>query len=94
MRRICRGLRFVRGPAAYHFTPEVFDKSQKYGRHKAKFSLFSGFYKQLLDTAQIQSGLFYPWTWAVSGCMIQYFGYGPEYQVRYPADPSLKTAFI
>lgn len=66
---------------AEHFTPEVFNKSQKYGKHKAKYSLVSGLYRQILDTVQIQSGLFYPWAWKAAGQVIGYFGYGPEYQV-------------
>lgn len=66
---------------AEHFTPEVFNKSQKYGKHKAKFSLVSGLYRQVLDTVQIQSGLFYPWAWKAAGQVIGYFNYGPEYQI-------------
>ncbi|KAA1475322.1 hypothetical protein DENSPDRAFT_932277 [Dentipellis sp. KUC8613] len=66
---------------ADHFTPEVFEKSQKYGKHKAKFSLVSGLYRQVLDTVQIQSGLYYPWAWRVAGEALQKFGYGPEYQI-------------
>ncbi|KAI0265446.1 metalloendopeptidase [Gloeopeniophorella convolvens] len=66
---------------AEHFTTEVFDKSQKYGKHKAKFSLFSGLYKQLLDTLQLASGVYYPWVWKASGQLLGLAGYGPEYQI-------------
>jgi len=66
---------------ADHFKPEVFEKSQKYGKHKAKFSLVAGFYRQILDTVQIQSGLYYPWAWDISGRALQWVGYGSEYQI-------------
>ncbi|KAF9005120.1 peptidase family M48-domain-containing protein [Cyathus striatus] len=33
---------------AEHFTPAVFEKSQKYGRDKARFAFFSGLFKQCL----------------------------------------------
>ncbi|VDC05236.1 unnamed protein product [Peniophora sp. CBMAI 1063] len=66
---------------ADHFTPEVFAKSQTYGRDKAKFSFVSTIYKQLIDTVQLASGLYYPWAWSASGSALQLFGYGPEYQI-------------
>lgn len=66
---------------ANHFKPGVFEKSQEYGKDKAKFSLIAGLYRQILDTVQIQSALYYPWAWSFAGQAIQKFGYGPEYQI-------------
>ncbi|KAI0298335.1 metalloendopeptidase [Multifurca ochricompacta] len=66
---------------ADHFSPEVFNKSQKYGKHKAKFSIVSGLYKQFIDTLQLASGVYYPWVWTVSGQLLGRAGYGPEYLV-------------
>lgn len=66
---------------AEHFTSEVFTKSQAYGRDKAKFSLVSGLYSQVLETTIIYYGG-YAWAWEVAGKVLSYFGYGPEYQVR------------
>jgi STE24 endopeptidase len=67
---------------ANHFTPEVFEKSQKYGKDKAKFALFSGLYKQCLDSSFIQWG-FNAWSWDVAGRILYKFGYGPQYEVMY-----------
>jgi STE24 endopeptidase len=64
-----------------HFTPEVFEKSQKYGRDKAKFSLVSGFYKQCLDSTILHLG-FYAWSWTIAGKLMSWAGYGPKYEVR------------
>lgn len=64
-----------------HFTPEVYEKSQKYGKHKAKFSIVSGLYRQFIDTLQLASGLYYPWVWRASGQLLDLAGYGLEYQV-------------
>jgi hypothetical protein len=66
---------------ADHFKPEVFEKCQKYGKHKAKFSIVSGLYKQVIDTVQLASGLYYPWAWKASGQLLGLAGYGPEYLV-------------
>lgn len=66
---------------AEHFTPEVFEKSQKYGKHKAKFSIVSGLYKQFIETFQLASGIYYPWVWKASGQLLGLAGYGPEYLV-------------
>jgi STE24 endopeptidase len=76
---------------AAHFGPETdtFEKSQKYGKDKAKFSIFSGLYKQCIDSAMVQYG-FYAWAWAIAGKILVRFGYGPEYEVSYP----LKLGFI
>lgn len=66
---------------AEHFKNDVFEKSQKYGKHKAKFSIVSGLYKQVIDTLQIASGIYYPWAWSASGQLLGLAGYGPEYLV-------------
>jgi len=65
---------------AEHFSAEVFEKSQLYGKDKAKFSIVSGLYRQILDTLMIQYGL-YAWAWDVGGQLVGKFGYGPEYQI-------------
>ncbi|KAH7333819.1 peptidase family M48-domain-containing protein [Rhizoctonia solani] len=65
-----------------HFTDEVFRKSQRYGRDKAWFSLYSKLYSQLLETATITLGAF-PWAWKVSGNLLAKYGYGPEYEITH-----------
>lgn len=69
---------------AAHFSPDAdtFEKSQKYGKDKAKFSIFSGLYKQCIDSAMIQYG-FYAWAWATADRILVKFGYGPEYEVSH-----------
>lgn len=66
---------------ADHFTPQVFEKSQIYGKHKAKFSIVSGLYKQFIDTLQLASCFYYPWAWSASGQLLGLLGYGTEYLV-------------
>ena len=51
---------------AEHFTPEVFAKSQVYGKDKAKFALLSGLYKQVVESALLQYGC-YALAWDVAG---------------------------
>ncbi|KAI9046531.1 hypothetical protein LZ554_009278 [Drepanopeziza brunnea f. sp. 'monogermtubi'] len=51
---------------------EVYDKSQAYGRAKAKFSLFSGLYGQITNTAVIYFDLL-PKLWALTGSWILRF---------------------
>jgi STE24 endopeptidase len=65
---------------ASHFDPGVFEKSQNYGKDKAKFALFSGIFKQLLDSLMLQYG-FYAWSWGLAGTVLAKAGYGAEYQV-------------
>jgi STE24 endopeptidase len=65
---------------ANHFKGDVFDKSQKYGKDKAKFALLNGLYKQILDSAMLQFGV-YAWSWDVAGRCLARFGYGSEYEV-------------
>ena len=66
---------------ANHFEAGVFEKSQNYGKDKAKFALFSGIFKQLLDSFMLQSG-FYAWSWGVSQNMMTNIGYGQGYEVK------------
>jgi hypothetical protein len=65
---------------AGHFTPELFEKSQKYGKDKAKFALVTGLYKQALDSGTLHFGL-YAWSWDVAGQALAKYGYGSEYEV-------------
>ncbi|KAG5645300.1 hypothetical protein DXG03_006489 [Asterophora parasitica] len=65
---------------AGHFSPEVFQKSQNYGRDKAKFALVSGLLKQSLDSSMLHFG-FYAWSWGASGRLLSVFGYGAEYEI-------------
>jgi len=65
---------------AKHFEPGVFDKSQNYGKDKAKFALFSGIFKQLLDSFMLQCG-FYAWSWGVSQSIMTKIGYGQGCEV-------------
>ncbi|CAA7266783.1 unnamed protein product [Cyclocybe aegerita] len=65
---------------AEHFEPGVFEKSQNYGKDKAKFALISGLFKQLLDSLMLQFG-FYAWSWTAGGKLLAKFGYGPEYEI-------------
>lgn len=67
---------------ASYFTPEVFKKSQSYGKDKAQLALISGLFKQCVDSAMLQFG-FYAWSWSASGSLLSRFGYGPEYEVRF-----------
>lgn len=66
---------------AEHFTPEVFAKSQAYGKDKAQYALISGLIKQTLESAMLHYGI-YAWAWGVAESIIGRFGYGPEYEVR------------
>ena len=66
---------------AEHFTPEVYAKSQAYGKDKAKFSLVSGLYKQAVDSLMLHYDA-YPWAWDVAGRIIEKLGYSTEYEVN------------
>ncbi|EAU83492.1 metalloendopeptidase [Coprinopsis cinerea okayama7 len=55
------------------FEPGQFEKSQAYGKDKAKFALFSGLYKQLVDSLLLQFG-FYAWAWRISGVLLSAVG--------------------
>lgn len=65
---------------ADHFTPDVFAKSQAYGRDKARFALVSGLYKQIFESAILHYGV-YAWAWSVGGHILAKAGYGEEYEV-------------
>jgi STE24 endopeptidase len=65
---------------AGHFDDGAFQKSQNYGRDKAKFSLVTGLLKQALDSAMLHYGL-YAFAWDIGGRMTTYLGYGSEYEV-------------
>ncbi|KAJ7641525.1 peptidase family M48-domain-containing protein [Roridomyces roridus] len=64
---------------ATHISAADFEKSQKYGKDKAKFALLSGLYKQVLDTVMLHFG-FYAWSWTAAGSLMARFGYGSEYE--------------
>ncbi|TFK51342.1 metalloendopeptidase [Heliocybe sulcata] len=63
-----------------YFEKDTFEKSQKYGKDKAKFSLFAGLYKQVVDSAMIQYGA-YAWSWEIAGRILSRFGYGAGYEI-------------
>lgn len=69
----------------------MFEKSQKYGKDKAKFALFSGLYKQLVESVLLQFG-FNAWSWSAAGYLLAKVGYGPEYQVCASNEISSDTA--
>src|SRR6202021_256942 len=64
-----------------HFTPEVFEKSQKYGKDKAKLAFVAGLYKQCIESALLHYG-FYAWAWGVAGCALAKFGYSADYEAN------------
>jgi STE24 endopeptidase len=68
-----------------HFTPEVFSKSQEYGKDKAMFSFVMGLFKQCFESTMIQFGI-YAWAWTFSGFLMLKFGYGAEYEVGVDVD--------
>ncbi|KUJ15545.1 putative CAAX prenyl protease 1 [Mollisia scopiformis] len=67
---------------------EVFDKSQAYGRAKAKYSLFSGLYGQIQNTAFIYYDIL-PKLWALTGSWL--LRYAPE---RFSGEISHSIVFI
>jgi len=69
-------------PAALsaHISASDFQKSQNYGKDKAKYALLSGLYKQCLDSAMLHYG-FYAWCWDAAGRLLTRLGYGPEYEI-------------
>ena len=78
---------------APYFKDDDFQKSQAYGKDKAKFSILSGLFKQLLNSAMIHYG-FYAWAWGAAGQFLTRFGYGPQYEVSLASTkcPSLSTS--
>jgi STE24 endopeptidase len=67
---------------------EVFDKSQAYGRAKAKFGLFSGLYGQIQNTAFIYYDVL-PKLWALTGSWLLQFA--PE---RFSGEISHSIIFV
>ncbi|KDQ52534.1 hypothetical protein JAAARDRAFT_198172 [Jaapia argillacea MUCL 33604] len=65
---------------ADHFAQDLFEKSQLYGKDKAKFSLISGLYKQVVDSILLEVGI-YPWAWGFAGKVLAWAGYGNEYEI-------------
>ncbi|KAF9652547.1 hypothetical protein BDM02DRAFT_3153675 [Thelephora ganbajun] len=63
-----------------HFKDDTFKKSQEYGKDKAKFSLYSGLFKQILDSALLHYGV-YAWSWDVAGSIRSALGHGPEHEI-------------
>ncbi|XP_006456595.1 hypothetical protein AGABI2DRAFT_188490 [Agaricus bisporus var. bisporus H97] len=63
-----------------HFEKGEFEKSQAYGKDKARFAFVSGLYKQTLDSLMLQFG-FYAWSWQAAGSLLAKFGYGTEHQI-------------
>jgi STE24 endopeptidase len=63
-----------------HFKDDTFKKSQEYGIDKAKFSLYSGLFRQVLDSVLLHYGV-YAWSWDVAGSIGTAIGYGPEHEV-------------
>lgn len=59
---------------AAHFTPEVFTKSQKYGKDKARFALVSSAFNTALEVAQIHFNA-QVWAWSVAGSVLDKYGY-------------------
>ena len=51
---------------------KTYDKSQEYGRAKARFGFFSGIISQLQDFAILYYDVF-PWTWAITGGWVARF---------------------
>lgn len=65
--------RTIRPKALEHeVNQETFDKSQAYGRAKAKFSFVSSFFGQLKSLATIQYN-WYPQIWAITGVWLSRF---------------------
>jgi len=63
-----------------HFNDGTFKKSQAYGKDKAKFSLYSGLFRQVLDSALLHYGV-YAWSWDIAGSIRSTIGYGPEHEI-------------
>jgi STE24 endopeptidase len=58
------------------FDQETFEKSQRYGKHKAKFTLVQGLFQQTLSSALMHFGV-YAWAWQTGGTLIGKLGYAP-----------------
>ena len=64
-----------------HIDDSTFEKSQNYGRDKARYAFVSGLLRQAIDSALLHYGI-YAWAWTSAGTTIGKFGYGSEYEVR------------
>ena len=58
----------------------MFEKSQQYGKDKARFSLVSSAYSQALEMGLLWFNA-QVWTWDVAGRILARYGYG-DYEVR------------
>jgi STE24 endopeptidase len=65
---------------AHKLDQETFEKSQRYGRDKAYFSVWSGLFFQVLETALLVLN-FQPWAWSLAGQTLSSYGYA-DYEVR------------
>jgi len=63
-----------------HFKKDTFKKSQEYGIDKAKYSLYSGLFKQVLDSALLHYGV-YAWSWGAAGSICTAIGCGLEHEI-------------
>lgn len=66
---------------AAHIDDSTFEKSQNYGRDKARYAFVSGLLRQALDSVLLHYGV-YAWAWISAGDIIRKLGYGPDYEVR------------
>lgn len=66
---------------SHKLTPEVFEKSQVYGRDKAFFSLVSGTYDQALEVLLLYLDA-QAWAWTLAGNFLAKRGY-EDYEVRF-----------
>ncbi|KIY67067.1 metalloendopeptidase [Cylindrobasidium torrendii FP15055 ss-10] len=57
-----------------HISQDTFEKSQKYGKDKARLQIFSKVYGQVVDSAMLAFG-FYPWCWKASGSLVERVGF-------------------
>jgi hypothetical protein len=76
-----------------HFDGDTFEKSQEYGRDKARFAFVSGIYRQLTTTAELYFD-FYPWAWSTAGNMLSKLGYGGEVSVPAPKHYSYSSPSV
>ncbi|KZS95315.1 hypothetical protein SISNIDRAFT_548650 [Sistotremastrum niveocremeum HHB9708] len=59
---------------------ETFEKSQAYGRAKAKFGFWSGLYSRVLDTGILYYGM-WAWSWGVADSVVQYYAPGTSHEI-------------
>lgn len=73
-----------------NFSDDKFAKSQVYGRDKARFSLFSSTYDQVIEILLLHYDA-QAWAWNLAGHFIAKRGYA-DYEVMYRSSCSLRTA--